>query len=467
MSLLQDIFNQLPPENSVDLLPQIQQHNRQYPRSLVVLDDDPTGTQTVYNIPVLTTWEVPALLHEFTQKTPLFYILTNSRSLPVTEAQALARGIGTNLLKASQQTEQSITVISRSDSTLRGHFPEEVDELAETLGIPHATTVVIPAFLEGGRYTIHDVHYVQDGKDLIPASETPFAQDAVFGYKNSDLKLWVEEKTQGKVAAASVISLSIEDIRQQGVSFITQKLMNCPAPSVCIVNAASHSDLATVGLALLAAMARGKVFIYRTAASIVPVLAGLPPRPLLTADQLNIQKGKAGLIIIGSYVPKTSSQLEHLKTRQHLKFLEINVADLLSDHRAESIRQVTRTVDTYLQNGETPVIYTSRKLITGEDKASSLHIGNQVSEGLVSIVKNIVTEPAYVLAKGGITSSDVATKGLGIKRATVWGQILAGVPVWKPGEESKFPGVPYIVFPGNVGGPEALSEIVQKLSLYD
>ena len=461
---LNQLLNALPPEPFHSALEEIRKVIRQLGKTIVVLDDDPTGTQTVYDTPVLTTWDVPAICAEFQQKTSLFYILTNSRSFPSSEAEALAHEIGANLVEASQQTGQGFTVISRSDSSLRGHFPEEVDALTETLGIAHATKVLIPAFVEGGRYTIQDIHYVQDRDELIPAAETPFAQDAAFGYKNSDLKLWVEEKTQGAIKASSIISLSIADIRQKGVAHIVQKLLDCPEKSVCVVNAASRSDLEIAGLALLEAMARGKALIFRTAASIVPVLAGLPPKPLLTTDQLSIQKGKGGLIIIGSYVPKTSSQLEHLKTQTHLKFLEIDVADLLSDKREKTIQQISQTVDHHLQNGETLVIYTSRTLITGEDKASSLHIGNLVSEGLVSIVNNISTQPAYVLAKGGITSSDIATKGLGIKRAMVWGQILTGVPVWKPGKESKFPGVPYLVFPGNVGGPEALSEIIKKLS---
>jgi uncharacterized protein YgbK (DUF1537 family) len=196
----------------------------------------------------------------------------------------------------------------------------------------------------------------------------------------------------------------------------------------------------------------------------VPVLAGLPPRPLLIPEQLSRRKGKAVLVIIGSYVPKTSAQLAHLQKQSGLQFIEIKVPDLLSDKRESTLRQVTFMTEQYLQEGKTIVLHTSRTLITGADDTGRLHIGQQVSAGLVNILQNIRHEPAYILAKGGITSSDIATQALGIKRALVLGQILPGVPVWKPDHESKFPGVPYIVFPGNVGGPDALSEIVEKLS---
>jgi uncharacterized protein YgbK (DUF1537 family) len=81
----------------------------------------------------------------------------------------------------------------------------------------------------------------------------------------------------------------------------------------------------------------------------------------------------------------------------------------------------------------------------------------------VAIVRQLERRPRYLLAKGGITSSDIATRGLGIRRALVLGQILPGVPVWQSGPESRFPGMPYIVFPGNVGGVEALAEVCKQL----
>jgi uncharacterized protein YgbK (DUF1537 family) len=67
------------------------------------------------------------------------------------------------------------------------------------------------------------------------------------------------------------------------------------------------------------------------------------------------------------------------------------------------------------------------------------------------------------LTKGGITSSDIATEGLAVKDALVCGQIIPGVPVWKLGAESRYPGLIYVVFPGNVGDAQALVEVVNKL----
>ena len=79
------------------------------------------------------------------------------------------------------------------------------------------------------------------------------------------------------------------------------------------------------------------------------------------------------------------------------------------------------------------------------------------------MVRRLATRPRYLVAKGGITSYDIATRALGVKRAMCIGQILPGVPVWELGESSRFPGLKFVAFPGNLGDPDWLSEVVLKL----
>lgn len=450
----------LPPEWPVSLLPQVQAQVRASNRKIVVLDDDPTGTQTVYDIPVLTEWSVETLAQELLADSPAFYLLTNSRSLPLPQAQAINAAIGRNLLAAAQQTGRDFAVVSRSDSTLRGHFPGEVEALAEALGQHFDAWLLIPFFLEGGRYTINDIHYVAEGELLIPAGETPFAQDKVFGYRSSDLKEWVAEKTFGVTPAETVASITIDDIRRGGPERVAEKLSRLAGGTVCVVNAASYRDIGIVVSGLLQAEAQGRQFLYRTAASFVRVRAGLGPRPLLTPAELHPTETGGGLIIVGSYVPKTTTQVEALLAQTTVTGLEINVEALLDDNRrAAEIERVADQAGEILGQNRDVMLYTSRQLITGDDAAASLSLGQRVSDSLVRIVRAISTRPRYLLAKGGITASDVATQGLGIKKATVLGQILPGVPVWQAGPESRYPGLTYIVFPGNVGGPEALADI--------
>ena len=459
---LQQQLQGIPPPPEKDLLSQIRQKVKESAQTIVVLDDDPTGTQTVYDVPVLTEWTTEVINVEFQRATPLFFILTNSRSLPVRQANQLAVTIGQNLNEVARQTGRNFFIISRSDSTLRGHYPNEVNALLAGMHQREAIRILVPAFLEGGRYTINDTHYVQEGDALMPVGETPFAQDKSFGFSASSLKDWVAEKTEGQVKAEDVVSLSLTNLRTKGAAYVTETLNACSSNATCIVNAANRYDLEAFALGVLNSKAP---VICRTAASIVPVLAGLASRPLLTQSQLLSDKSSAGgLIIVGSYVPKSTTQLEHLLENTSVQSIKLDVNEILEYADLESLAtQTTQRIDQSLEDNQDTVIYTSRDLVSGQDKEESLKIGQRVSAFLTSVVQQLKVQPRYLLAKGGITSSDTATQGLGVKKATVLGQILPGVPVWKLGSESKFSGLTYIVFPGNVGEKDSITKVVHQL----
>ncbi len=460
-----ELFATLPPPWPEDLRPQIRAMVASQPQhKLVVLDDDPTGTQTVHDVPVLTVWDVETLRGEFAQPGPCFYILTNSRSLAPEAAARLNREIARNLKTAVGPGK--FTVVSRSDSTLRGHFPLETDVLTAELG-PFDATILIPYFEAGGRYSINDIHYVAEGDRLVPAAETPFSRDAAFGYHSSNLREWVEEKTGGRVKAEAVVSVTIDDLRRGGPDAVTKRLAALSNAAVCIVNAAAPSDLDVFSVGLLAAERAGKRFLFRTAAQIVAARLGLEPCELWKADSRRLpQDASGGLTIVGSYVPKTTEQLGKLLQHSTIDRVELDVEALLDPNRRDSaIAVALAQTNAALAAGRDVVVFTSRKLITDSDAARSLDIGRQVSDALVSLVQRLEVRPRYLIAKGGITSSDLATRGLGVKRALVAGQLLPGIPVWRLGDETKFPGLDYVVFPGNVGGPHALAEAVNKLKL--
>ncbi|MDH5603869.1 MAG: hypothetical protein OEY51_08015, partial [Cyclobacteriaceae bacterium] len=286
----EEILKHLPYEWPVDLIPEIQSFNNSSGSTLVVLDDDPTGTQTVHDIPVLADWSVESIRKEFDAGTGLFYILTNSRSLQEYGASVLAREIGRNLLAASALSNRKFRVISRSDSTLRGHYPAEVNALKEGLHMKEVKQVIMPFFLEGGRITINDIHYIREGGQLIPVSETPFARDASFGYKNADLKLWVQEKSKGEIESRDVCSISLNDLRDEGPLKTAEKIVNTDTTAF-VVNAVTTRDAEVAALAFLLAEKQGAVLLYRTAATIVQTLAGLRPRPLLTKGELDLPPG--------------------------------------------------------------------------------------------------------------------------------------------------------------------------------
>ncbi|MBT5901751.1 MAG: hypothetical protein HOH58_06550 [Opitutaceae bacterium] len=457
-------FAALPSPWEHDELPSIQAHLAEHPRKVWILDDDPTGTQTVAGLPVLTHWDVPSLQTEFANDHAGCFVLTNSRGLTSDRSRSLHRQFIRNLQQAAEG--RAFTVISRSDSTLRGHYPLETDVVADGLG-GGDLTLIAPYFAAGGRYTLNDTHYVAENGQLVPAAETPFARDAVFGYTKSYLPEWVEEKTDGAVSAQDVICLSLELIRQGGPAAVAQKLTEAARGSVVITNATTQSDIEVVAAGSLAAETAGRSLIARTAASYVCARVGQRPPPLLTGKDMIEPAGArhGGLTVVGSYVPKTTAQLAQLEARHDLVSIELDVSDLLvREARSQTIAAAIAKMNIALSDGRDVVVHTSRELVRSSDDGANLSIGSEVSRALVEVVQAIAVRPRYLIAKGGITSSDTATEGLGVKRAIVAGQILPGVPVWRLGPETKFPGLSYVVFPGNVGDDNAVADAVAKFN---
>ncbi|XP_020519523.1 uncharacterized protein LOC18428679 isoform X2 [Amborella trichopoda] len=464
-----EVLRYLPTKWPDDPIEEIQNLKRQTSsKVLVVLDDDPTGTQTVHDITVLTEWSTASISEQFHRRPSCFFILTNSRSLASEKAALLTKEICKNIdISARSVGNIDYTIVLRGDSTLRGHFPEEVDAAASVIGEVDSW-IICPFFLQGGRYTIGDIHYVSDGDRLVPAGETEFSKDAAFGYKASNLRVWIEEKTKGRIPANTVASISIDLLRREGPAAVCKFLCNLHKGSVCIVNAASDRDIAVFAAGMIQAETKGLRFLCRSAASFVSARIGIRPRAPIGPKDLGIQSERnGGLIVVGSYVPKTTKQVEELKTQcSHLlKCLEISVDKLAmksSKDREDEINRVAELAEVCLKAKKDTLLVTSRDLITGNSPFESLDINFKVSSALVEIVRHIQTRPRYILAKGGITSSDIATKALEARLAVVVGQAMAGVPLWQLGSGCRHPGVPYIVFPGNVGDCNALAEVVKN-----
>ena len=454
------IISQLPPERNDDLLPEIRHAFLQSEKTVVVFDDDPTGTQTCHDVVVLTSWSVVLIAEELAKKPSILFILTNSRSMPEEVAVELTTQIGRNVSEAVRLTGRQIIPISRSDSTLRGHFPAEVDALADALDLKAAVRILIPAFIEGGRFTINDVHYIVEKEDLIPVADTPFAKDKSFGYSHSDVKDWVEEKTKGVVRADDVISISLRDLRNGGPTAVSEKLSQCDPGGVVLVNAVTLNDLIVVAAGIQLSEELGKIFLFRSSATFVPIRAGIAPGKIFIPTVSEIHSGNGSLTVVGSYVPKTTSQLNHLLAQNRHERIEVNVDEVLgSADRSELAWAISKKIDHWLSAGKDVVVFTSRSLVAGGNANESLTINGVVSDYLVSIIQRLTVRPAFFIAKGGITSSDLASKGLSSKKANILGQAIPGIPVWKLANDSKFSKILYIVFPGNVGGESALWDV--------
>ena len=423
-------------------------------KHIIVLDDDPTGCQTVHGIHVLLQWDEPTLKKAI-ENYGSFYILHNTRSLTSKEAFNLNLEISNSLLKLAPK--EKLTIISRSDSTLRGHFIPEISALKKTTG-PFDGILVVPYFKEGGRLTINNEHFVDNGQIIVPASETEFANDPVFGFSTSNLPDWIEEKTKGKTKSQEVLSISLHDIRIGGIENVKRLLSSCSDERYIVVNATQDEDLDVLIHALLEIEKEGKRFLIRSAASLVKVILGLEDIPLWKPGK----KGNTGVIIAGSHVKKTSEQLKMLMESHDLNPVVLSIDLIL--HDKSYFQKCIKIINQSLDEDKTVLIYTERKYqLSGSDQ-DRLNYGRKISDFLSGLINNIENEPDFIVAKGGITSNDVAKYGLEIVDAEVLGQIQPGIPVWQPGPESKFPNCMYIVFPGNVGNVYTLKNVYEILT---
>jgi uncharacterized protein YgbK (DUF1537 family) len=434
---------------------------------IIVLDDDPTGSQTVHSCLLLTRWDEETLRLGLRDKSPIFFILTNTRSLTPETAASVTREVCQNLKRAIAIEEiEDFLIVSRSDSTLRGHYPIETDVIAEELG-PFDAHFLIPAFFEGGRITRNSVHYLMVNSVETPVHETEFAKDSVFGYHHSYLPDYVEEKTQGRIHADTVDRILLADIRYGSLD----RLMEMTDNQCAVVDGESQGDLNTFAKHILDAASQGKKFLFRSAASILTSLADLGPQPV-AADEMAeyVKDGKPGAVIVGSHVKKTTDQLERLLEEPNTVSIEIDVSHLLEnapESRTQMLDEILQKVRTAHGDGKTPVIYTSRKELEFDNTEARLKFGASVSALLMDVVRGMPADIGFLISKGGITSNDVLSTGLSLKSVRQIGQIIAGCSVVKTEPDHPlFPDLPVVLFPGNVGDSNALATAYKRLSKH-
>lgn len=439
-------------------------------KKIVVLDDDPTGVQTVHDVSVYTDWSKESIKSGFEEKNKLFYILTNSRGFTIEQTIKAHKEIANTIAEVGRELNKEYIIISRSDSTLRGHYPLEtklLKDIENQNGKKIDGEILCPFFKEGGRFTINNIHYVKYDNKLVPAGETEFAKDKTFGYTSSNMCEYIEEKTNGEFKKENVTCISLDDIRSLNFDKIEKQLSEVNDFNKVVVNAIDYCDIKVFCIALYRAMAKGKTYMFRTAAAIVKVIGGITNQPLLTKEKMIVKDDKnGGIVVVGSHTKKTTSQLESLKEVDGIEFIEFN-SDLVLDEMKfeQEIKRVVSLSEKFISEGTTVVTYTKRKLLVVENdsKEDALIRSVKISDAVQSLVGRLTVEPSFVIAKGGITSSDVGTKALAVKKANVMGQIKPGIPVWQTGDESKFPKTPYVIFPGNVGEISTLKEAVEIL----
>ena len=432
---------------------------------IIVLDDDPTGSQTVHSCLLLTRWDVATPKQGLQDSAPLFFVLTNTRGMSADQAASVTRDVCVNLRQALEELARAGTpinplLVSRSDSTLRGHYPVETDVIAEQLG-PFDAHFLVPAFFEGGRITRDSVHYLMVNGAPVPVHETEFARDSVFGYSHSYLPDYVEEKTGGRIRADQVECFLLDDVRGDSLT----RLMALQGNVCCAVDGESQGDLNHFCSQLMAAAAQGKRFLFRSGASLLTALAQLPAQPVAgEAMHAYTRGGRAGAVVAGSHVSKTTRQLEELLKMPGVAAIEIDV-ERIESQREAMLAAISEQAAQLHADGITPVIFTSRTEKTFADQATRLAFGATVSAFLMDVVRNLPATLGFLISKGGITSNDVLSSALALRTSRVLGQILPGCSVVRcPADHPRFADLPVVIFPGNVGDEHAVARAYARLA---
>ncbi len=441
---------------------------------IVVIDDDPTGSQSVYGCPLLLSWDQKTLWNGINHPSPLLFILANTRSLSHELAEKRIREICHSILRLCKTKDliiQDFLFVSRGDSTLRGHGILEPQVLLEELG-PFNSTFHIPAFFEGGRTTVNKVHFLNG----VPVHTTDFAKDRVFGYSTSDLSEWLSEKSNGKIQSEDVEHISLLQLNyafenDSGLEDLINYLLQLDDNKFVIVDAKFPQHLEILADAIKSLSGR-KRFIFRSAASFISALARLPLNSKTQKDLANLRlkdinsEYKPGLIVVGSFVQLADNQLQFLSSYEDFEFIELPINKIFNfkeDSFAEIITsQLTKSIVANLSNilssGKTPVLYTSRGEIDFKDDNLKNNLGLKIAQTMAFIVGEISSQLGYIISKGGITTQVLLKDGLGLSEVFLEGQILPGLSIVTLPENCKNNKLPIVTFPGNLGNKFTLFE---------
>ncbi|MFM8258817.1 MAG: four-carbon acid sugar kinase family protein [Vulcanococcus sp.] len=441
---------------------------------VVVLDDDPTGSQTVHSAPLLLRWDADTLAAGLAHPSPLLFLLANTRALAPDQARArvaeicAALGPALAAAKAAGDLDRWL-IVSRGDSTLRGHFPLEVEQIAAALGPFHAT-LLVPAFLPGGRTTVDGVHLLHGE----PVHTTAFAADRLFGFSTSHLPAWVEQKSGGRIPAAAVQHITLAELDAAaagaaGLAALCNRLVGFSGNPVVAVDAERPEQLAALGEAVRAvgaAAADGpwggpRRFLFQSAASLLSGLVPLPPQPLDGAGLAGLRRPLPGLVLVGSHVPLADVQLEALLQEPGCAGLELPVAKLARVLEGPEPEALLASLEAawlerlraLLAAGTTPVLFTSRGEIHCRTAAERRRLGLELAGVMARLAAALEPQLGYLISKGGITSHTLLADGLGLGAVHLQGQLFAGLSlVLTPS------GLPVVTFPGNLGEAGSLRQ---------
>ncbi len=93
------------------------------------------------------------------------------------------------------------------------------------------------------------------------------------------------------------------------------------------------------------------------------MIGGVTAKPLLTTETLYPEgrSSSPGLVVVGSYVQKTTRQVERLRELPDMAFIEWDVTQAVTDHRlGQESDRVARAVQSAFARGVDACVFTTR-----------------------------------------------------------------------------------------------------------
>jgi len=299
--------------------------------------------------------------------------------------------------------------------------------------------------------------------------QTEFANDSVFGFSTAYLPAYVEEKTGGRIKATQVQRFLLDEVRGD----CGQRLRELSDNECCVVDCETQADLNHFTDQLQAVAQQGKRFLFRSAASLLTAFAKLPEQPVRAEDMsAYVCDQQPGVVLVGSHVAKTSAQLSHLIGHTDVVAIEVDVRQLQASQQfastettASLAHDIIDRIHTAHVQGNNVVVYTSRDELQFPTHKQRLAFGASLSAFLMALVKQLPESIGFLISKGGITSNDVLSTGLELRQSRVLGQILTGCSMVRcPADHQRYPDLPVVIFPGNVGDETALAQAYNILT---
>jgi uncharacterized protein YgbK (DUF1537 family) len=413
---------------------------------VVILDDDPTGSQCAAGIQILLRPGTPDFPGRLRASGPApVFVLTNTRALEPEQAARTVTAVREAC--AGLPGPGRPVCVLRGDSTLRGHIGTEMS----ALGLESGAGLIVPAFPAAGRVTLGGVHYVRvSGTTLVNAADTEFAADPAFGFRARTMPDWVRERCGDR----PVTTIGLDRLRAGGPGTVRLALDHAADGGVVVPDVETDDDIALIADGFRQAVAGGRQVVLRCAAPLAALIAGTPGRAVA------IPPLAGGLLVIcGSHTAAASAQLAELArvVPAASDGLVVPTDALWGDRRAAAIGAVVAAAGEQLARHGICVVATERVRRPGHGSQAD---GATVMAGLMDVARALAPRAGAIIAKGGITSADLVTEALGASEAVVTGQLETGISLWDVAAAGGRR-LPVAVVPGNVGDPGTLARLAR------